>query len=93
MEAPMDSGQDSDRQDAEGGENLDDDGQDRVDRSKIDFDPDDGLYSGTAVEGTSEIPGPHERGDDVGETDDTESGDDAESDRDEAADEAADGDS
>jgi hypothetical protein len=32
---------------------------DFVDQSKIDFDPDDGLYSGTAVEGNSEIPGPH----------------------------------
>jgi hypothetical protein len=30
-----------------------------VDQSKIDFDPDDGLYSGTAVDGTSEIAGPH----------------------------------
>jgi hypothetical protein len=30
-----------------------------VDQSKIDFDPDDGLYSGTAVDGASEIPGPH----------------------------------
>lgn len=30
-----------------------------VDQSKIDFDPDDGLYSGTAVDGGSEIPGPH----------------------------------
>jgi hypothetical protein len=30
-----------------------------VDQSKIDFDPDEGLYSGTAVDGSSEIPGPH----------------------------------
>lgn len=36
-----------------------DESQDFVDQSKIDFDPDDGLYSGTAVDGTSEIPGPH----------------------------------
>ncbi|HJQ42697.1 MAG TPA: hypothetical protein VJ831_06415, partial [Jatrophihabitantaceae bacterium] len=36
-----------------------DDGQIYVERDKIDFDPDDGLYSGTAVEGNSEIPGPH----------------------------------
>lgn len=36
-----------------------DDDQDFVDQSKIDFDPDDGLYSGTAVDGSSEIPGPH----------------------------------
>ena len=25
----------------------------------MDFDPDDGLYTGTVVDGTSEIPGPH----------------------------------
>jgi hypothetical protein len=37
-----------------------DDGQLYIDRSKIDFDPADGLYSGTAVDGTTEIPGPHE---------------------------------
>lgn len=37
-----------------------DDGQEYLDRSKLDFDPDDGLYSGTAVDGNSEIPGPHE---------------------------------
>jgi hypothetical protein len=36
------------------------DEQDLVDRDKIDFDPDDGLYSGTAVDGTTDIPGPHE---------------------------------
>ena len=36
------------------------DGQEYLDRSKLDFDPDDGLYSGTAVDGESEIPGPHE---------------------------------
>ncbi len=35
----------------------DDDGQDYVDRSVIDFDPEDGLYNGTAVDGTSDIPG------------------------------------
>ncbi len=35
-----------------------------LDRDKLDFDPDDGLYTGTAVEGTSEIPGPHENDDD-----------------------------
>jgi len=34
-----------------------------LDRDKLDFDPDDGLYTGTAVEGTSEIPGPHENDD------------------------------
>jgi hypothetical protein len=42
-----------------------DDGQDYVDRSKIDFDPDDGLLSGTAIDGTSKIPGPHEHGEDT----------------------------
>jgi hypothetical protein len=35
-----------------------------LDRDKLDFDPDDGLYSGTAVDGSTEIPGPHERDDD-----------------------------
>jgi hypothetical protein len=37
-----------------------DEGQSFVDRSTMDFDPDDGLYSGTAVDGSSEIPGPHQ---------------------------------
>jgi hypothetical protein len=32
---------------------------DFIDQSQVDFDPDDGLYSGTAVDGTSEIAGPH----------------------------------
>lgn len=41
------------------GLDRDDETQDFVDQSKIDFDPDEGLYSGTAVEGDSEIPGPH----------------------------------
>ena len=36
-----------------------DEDHDFVDQSKIDFDPDDGLYSGTAVTGSSDIPGPH----------------------------------
>jgi hypothetical protein len=36
-----------------------------LDRDKLDFDPDDGLYSGTSVDGTSEIPGPHEQQDDT----------------------------
>jgi hypothetical protein len=36
-----------------------------LDRDKLDFDPDDGLYSGTAVGGTSEIPGPHEQQEDT----------------------------
>src|SRR5579875_2005372 len=42
----------------------DDDGQDYIDRSTIDFDPDEGLLSGTAITGDSDIPGPHERGED-----------------------------
>jgi hypothetical protein len=37
----------------------DDDAHDFVDQSNLDFDPDDGLYSGTAIDGTSEIAGPH----------------------------------
>jgi hypothetical protein len=40
-----------------------DESQEFVDKSKIDFDPDEGVYSGTAVDGTSEIPGPHLDGD------------------------------
>ena len=38
-------------------EDRDEDGQIYVDRDKIDFDPDDGLLSGTAIDGTSDIPG------------------------------------
>jgi hypothetical protein len=45
--------------DTENPPGREDDGQEYVDRSKIDFDPDDGLLSGTAIDGTSEIPGPH----------------------------------
>lgn len=37
-----------------------DESQDFVDRSKIDFDPEDGLYTGTAITGDSDIPGPSE---------------------------------
>ena len=47
-------------------EDREGDGQDYIDRSKIDFDPDDGLLSGTAIDGTSDIPGPHEQGEDGG---------------------------
>jgi len=47
----------------DGGEKVgldrEDESQSFVDQSKIDFDPDEGVYSGTAVDGTSEIPGPH----------------------------------
>ena len=39
-----------------------DEDHDFVDQSNLDFDPDDGLYSGTAVDGTSEIAGPHTDG-------------------------------
>lgn len=42
-----------------GPEHDPDGGHDYVDRSLIDFDPADGLFSGTAVDGTTEIPGPH----------------------------------
>ena len=38
----------------------DPEGQDYLDRSKLDFDPADGHYSGTAVDGSTEIPGPHQ---------------------------------
>lgn len=33
-----------------------DDGQIYVERDKVDFDPDEGLLSGTAIDGTSDIP-------------------------------------
>lgn len=63
----MDTGNESDQQESGAPDKDGDDGQEYVDRSKIDFDPDDGLYTGTAVDGTSEIPGPHEQdgGDDA----------------------------
>ncbi|MDP9094633.1 MAG: hypothetical protein M3N95_17275 [Actinomycetota bacterium] len=50
----------------------DPDGQEYLDRSKLDFDPVDGHYTGTAVDGTTEIPGPHafEHDNDAGEEDD-----------------------
>ena len=35
----------------------DDDGM--LDRSKLDFDPADNYFSGSVVDGTTEIPGPH----------------------------------
>ena len=41
------------------GLDREDESQAFVDRSAIDFDPDEGIYSGTAVDGSSEIPGPH----------------------------------
>ena len=33
-----------------------DDGQIYVERDKVDFDPDEGLLAGTAIDGTSDIP-------------------------------------
>jgi hypothetical protein len=56
--------QQDEQQQSDGKIGLDrsDDEQSFVDKSKIDFDPDDGLYSGTAVDGSSEIPGPHQDG-------------------------------
>ena len=50
------------------------DGQEYIDRDSVDFDPDDGLLSGTAINGGTKIPGPHEHVDDV--TDDEEKVDD-----------------
>jgi hypothetical protein len=41
------------------GLDRDDQDHDFIEQSQVDFDPDDGLYSGTAVDGTSEIAGPH----------------------------------
>ncbi|MDT4913027.1 MAG: hypothetical protein QOC66_2155 [Pseudonocardiales bacterium] len=57
--------QDAQRQSEQGKVGLDrsDEDQSFVDQSTIDFDPDDGLYSGTAVDGSSEIPGPHQDND------------------------------
>ena len=46
------------------GLDREDESQEFVDQSRIDFDPDEGLYSGTAVDGSSEIPGPHLNQDD-----------------------------
>ena len=37
-----------------------DDGQEYVDRDAVDFDPEDGLYTGSAIDGGSDIPGPSE---------------------------------
>lgn len=44
------------------GSNLERHDPEYLDRDKLDFDPDEGLYSGTAVDGTSDIPGPHADG-------------------------------
>jgi hypothetical protein len=61
MDGEQQTGQQETQQDADYSYGDPGDGQDYIDRSKIDFDPKDGLYSGTAVDGTSEIPGPHLR--------------------------------
>ncbi len=47
------------------------------DRSKLDFDPDDGLFTGTAVDGGTDIPGPHENVDDVDPDDSDDESDDS----------------
>jgi hypothetical protein len=65
MTSEQDADQQQDRTDGTGEQDDGVDEQSLVDRDKIDFDPDDGLYSGTAVDGTSDIPGPHEEQDDV----------------------------
>ncbi len=59
--------------DAGGGEGdyRQDESQDYVDRSVIDFDPAEGLYTGTAVTGESDIPG-------TGDDDSDEEGSDSE---------------
>jgi hypothetical protein len=57
----MAGGEETDEQTQDQPDEVDKDGQDYLDRSKLDFDPADGLYTGTAVEGTSDIPGPHEK--------------------------------
>jgi hypothetical protein len=46
-------------QDQKVGLDRSDESQSFVDTSKIDFDPDAGLYTGTAVDGSTEIAGPH----------------------------------
>jgi len=57
-------------------EEISEDGQVYVDRDKIDFDPEDGLYSGTAVHGGTDIPGPHEQVDDIDPEDVSDGSDD-----------------
>ena len=66
QQRPDESNDDADRSENAGrvaALDRSDESQDFVDTSKIDFDPDEGVYSGTAVDGTSEIPGPHLDGD------------------------------
>lgn len=66
------------QQSGDAAQGREDDGQEYLDRSKLDFDPDDGLYSGTAVDGNSEIPGPHEADGYSESGDEVELGDNAE---------------
>ena len=68
-EPRSESGEPQDGQEPDFAKLREDDGQDYIDRSALDFDPDDGLLSGTAVDGTSNIPGPHEKGDDTTDED------------------------
>jgi hypothetical protein len=51
-----------------------DDGHIYVDRDKIDFDPEDGLLAGTAVDGTSDIPGSPSNDDDEDTNDNADDG-------------------
>jgi hypothetical protein len=58
----MNGGPDADPQDQSCAGEAD--GPEFLDRSKLDFDPDDGLYTGTAVHGLTAIPHEQEqRGD------------------------------
>jgi hypothetical protein len=69
----------TDEQGADAGEQHSEYGQDDdhiyVDRDKIDFDPEDGLLAGTAVDGTSEIPGSPSNPDDDGPGEDSQDDD------------------
>lgn len=58
-------------------EAREDDGQIYVERDKIDFDPDDGLLSGTAIDGTSDIPDSEAGGDSGGGSEGDSEADDA----------------
>ncbi len=42
--------------------NPTDDGAGQLDTSALDFDPTDGYLTGTVLDGTTEIPGPHAYG-------------------------------
>jgi len=66
-----------------------DDGQIYVERDKVDFDPDEGLLAGTAIDGTSDIPDDPESVADA-EKSDGESDDASEQASDKTSDEAPD---